>query len=233
MRVVRGHVHDVERDRAVTRRLVDHVEESGEPAVRAWAPPRQVAFGRRDATADGYDRAREAALEHGFEPVERSVGGHAVAYTGDTVAFVYAVPVADGDARVGIQSRYDDALNRLQGAFEAMGVPVRQGEPDDAFCPGDHSLQRDGKIVGLAQRVTGGSAVVGGCVVVSEADETGLARVLEPVYDALEVPFDPASVGSVEGAGGPGDPGVVADALGGAFAGEEAVEHLDATALLD
>ena len=233
MRVVRGRVDDVERDREVTRRLVDRVEGSGDPAVRVWAPPRQVAFGRRDATADGYDRAREAALERGFEPVERSVGGHAVAYSGETVAFVYAVPVADADARVGIQSRYEDVLTRLQRTFEAMGVPVRQGEPADAFCPGDHSLQRDGKIVGLAQRVTGASAVVGGCVVVTEADEAGLARVLEPVYDALEVPFDPTSVGSVEGAGGPGDPGVVADDLGGTFAGEEAVEHVDATMLLE
>ena len=233
MRVVRGRVDDVERDRAVTRRLVDHVAGSGEPAARAWAPPRQVAFGRRDATADGYDRAREAALERGFAPVERSVGGHAVAYTGETVAFVYAMPVAGADARMGIQSRYADVLNRLQGAFDAMEVPVRRGEPDAAFCPGEHSLQRDGKVVGLAQRVTGGSAVVGGCAVVSEADEADLARVLEPVYDALEVPFDPASVGSVEGAGGPGDPGVVADALGRAFAGEAAVQRVDATTLLE
>src|SRR5699024_7314510 len=37
--------------------------------------------------------------------------------------------------------------------------------------------------------------------------------VLAPVYRALDVPFDPASVGSVEGADGESEPAIVADEI--------------------
>jgi len=36
-------------------------------------------------------------------------------------------------------------------------------------------------------------------------DHEGIADVLDPVYDALGVPFNPATVGSVERAGGTAD----------------------------
>ncbi len=91
-----------------------------------------------------------------------------------------------------------------------------EGEPPDSFCPGTHSLQATGKIAGLAQRVRRGVAVTAGVVVVS--DHERIADVLEPVYDALGVPFDPNSVGSVASAGGPDDSQRVGDAIVEAFA---------------
>jgi octanoyl-[GcvH]:protein N-octanoyltransferase len=230
MRVVRGTIPDIERDRAVTRRLAEAVEATGRPAVRVWTPPRQVAFGRRDAAADGYQRAREAALQHGYEPIERSVGGRAVAYTGETVAFNHAVSVDDG--RGGIGDRYDAATDRLESALESVGADVEAGEPEDSFCPGEHSLQSAGKIAGIAQRVRSNSAVVGGCVVATRRDERALATVLEPVYAALGVPFDPASVGSVEAAGGPGDTRRVVDAIESAVLDGREREVVDAAELL-
>jgi lipoate-protein ligase A len=221
MRAVRGVAPDVERDRAATDRLAGLVEETNEPAIRVWTPPRQVAFGRRDATTDGYQQARDAALEYGYEPIERRVGGRAVAYTGETVAFVYAVPV-DG-TRDGIGARYRETTDLLERSLESIGATVRRGEPDEAFCPGDHSLRgtgadrNGGKIAGVAQRVRRGSALVGGCVVVKRSDERELRSVLEPVYSALESPFDRSSVGSVESAGGPGDVEAVIEAIESAF----------------
>jgi len=230
MYVVRGSLADTERDREVTRRLAGLVEESGRPAVRAWTPSRQVAFGRRDASADGYARARQAALDQDYDPIERRVGGRAVAYTGETVAFAYGVPT-DG-TRDGIQSRYDHGTGLLRDALDGLEVTVRDGEPEESFCPGEHSLQRNGKIAGIAQRVKRAVAVVGGCVVVTRRDERDIADVLEPVYAALEVPFDPASVGSVEGAGGPSDPDAITDAIEAAFVGDREAEPMDASELL-
>lgn len=229
MRVVRGSLPDVERDRAATRRLTDILEDTGEPVLRVWTPPRQVAFGPRDAAADGYDLARQRAHDHGYEPVERRVGGRAVGYTGETLAFVYGVGVED--EREGIQHRYQEVTARLEHTFHDLGVPVESGEPAGAFCPGDHSLQCDGKVAGLAQRVRRGYAVVGGCVVALERDEADLASVLEPVYDALSVQFDPTSVGSLEGAGGPGSVGDVVDAIEAAFVDGRTVEVLDGASL--
>lgn len=215
MRVVRGALPDVDRDRQVTRRVVDMVASDGDPVLRAWTPPRQITFGRRDAAETGYERARELARERGYEPVERSVGGRAVAHTGSTVAFASVVSTDEG--RSGIQSRYVDATERLERALRSIGAEVRRGEPAASFCPGTHSLQNGGKVAGLAQRVRDRTAVVGGYLAVTEADAAAIARVLDPVYEALGVAFDPATVGSVEGAGGPADVDLVIGAIEDAF----------------
>lgn len=211
MRLVRGSVSDVVRDRAVTNALVDLASETGESVVRAWTPPRQVAFGRRDTSADGYARAREIAVERGYEPVERAVGGSAVAYTGRTVAFAHAVPLGGG--RGGIDRRYRETTDSLVRALDDVGATVSRGEPDRSFCPGDHSIQGSGKIAGIAQRVRKESALVGGCVIVCSADRTSIADVLEPLYAELDIPFDPDSIGSVASAGGPEDERSVIDAI--------------------
>jgi lipoate-protein ligase A len=220
MHAVRGSLSDVDRDREATRRLAELVEGTGRPAIRAWTPPRHVAFGRRDSSTDGYARARQAALEYGYDPVERRVGGRAVAYTGDTVAFTYAVPT--DSVRGDIQGRYDRAAEPLENALGGLGATVRPGEPDRSFCPGAHSLQGDGKVAGIAQRVERAVAVVGGCVVTTGRDRRHVAGVLDPVYEALGVEFDPETVGSVADAGGTADPEAVVGAIETAFVDGEA-----------
>jgi len=212
MRIVEGRTADIDADRARTRELFEHTKETGEPGVRAWTPHRQVAFGRRDARTENYEEAKRAAEEHGFPVVEREVGGRAVAYTGSTVAFARAEP-AEGRA---IEARYERASVDLQAAFERLGVRVQEGEPPDSFCPGSHSLQAEGKVAGLAQRVTSDGALVAGIVLTRDAE--AVADVLEPVYAALDVPFDPDSVGSIERAGGESDPETVAKTIETALA---------------
>ncbi|WP_135829465.1 lipoate--protein ligase family protein [Halorussus halobius] len=206
MRVLRGRAASRDADRAVVAAMLDRAAEDGEPAVRAWRPHRQLAFGRRDARADDYDVAVKAADACGFEPIERSVGGRAVAYTGNTVAFAKVVPL--DDMRVGMDERYEDVTTAVQRACWRLGVPARRGEPEASFCPGDYSLRDDGKLVGVAQRVRKGAALVSGVVVVRDSE--AIADVLDPVYAALDQPFDPASVGSIADAGGTDDPDAVA-----------------------
>lgn len=213
MHVSRGRAATIVADRERTDDIVNHARERREQALRVWRPHRQVAFGRRDGTADGYEFARAAAEERSFPATTRDVGGRAVAFAGSTVAAVHAIPV-DGP-RGGIESRYAEATAALLDAFESLGVNAREGEPERSFCPGSHSVQAEGKIAGLAQRLTGDVATVASVVVVSERDT--LASVYEAVYEPLGVPFDPSSLGSVERAGGPADPGTVADALAAAI----------------
>lgn len=216
MRVVRGRADTVGDDRAVTAALREDVAATGEGVVRAWAPHRQVAFGRRDTRADGYERARAVASERGYPPYERDVGGRAVAYTGNTVAFCRFQPI--DDVRRGLDGRYEAAIADVQRGLAALGVDAEQGEPPGAFCPGQHSLSADGKLVGLAQRVADGVAQVAGIAVV--CDHGPIADVLAPVYEALDVPFNPDAVGSVARAGGPDDPVAVARALEAALVGD-------------
>lgn len=232
MRVYRGRAETIAADRAASERIAERVASEGEPAVRVWRPPRQIAFGRRDASAEGYDHARGLAADHDFPPVEREVGGRAVAYTGTTVAFARVTPV--DDLRSGVKNRYEQATDDLLTALADLGVEAREGEPADSFCPGSHSVQADAegqarKLAGLAQRVRADAAVVAGVLPVRDHGE--IARVLDPLYDALDVAFDPETVGSVAMCDGRSDPAVVVrtveDAVVGEAVDESAIEHLD------
>ncbi|MFC6823868.1 lipoate--protein ligase family protein [Halopelagius fulvigenes] len=228
VRVVRGRAKTREADRAVTAAMLEETGRDGVPAFRAWTPHRQVAFGRRDSHADGYGEARRAAEERGFPPVERSVGGRAVAYTGTTtLAFAHVVPTED--IRTGLDARYDAATESVVAALQSVGVAATPGEPPNSFCPGAHSVQADGKLCGIAQRVRSDAALVSGVVVADEREE--LAAVLEPVYAALDVPFDPETVGSVAESGGPSDPEETLRALEASFVGDATRDVTDAAAL--
>ena len=221
MRLLRGRASDHARDYERTREMVARVADDGEPALRVWRPHRQVAFGRRDRRAEGYDRAREAARERGYAVIEREVGGRAVVYAGSTVAFALAEPTVDGHDRIG--DRYDRVSGAVQHALASAGVDASEGEPPDSFCPGTHSLQADGKLVGIAQRVRQDVALTAGVVVVR--DHAAIGDVLGPVYDALDVPLDPDAVGSVARAGG--DTAAVVDALATELVGFRTVTARD------
>ena len=225
MRVLRGRAASIDTDREATAEMLSAVAADGDAAVRVWTPHRQVAFGRRDAREDGYEAAREAASDRGFPPVERSVGGRAVAYAGTTLAFALAEPI--DDLREGLDDRYERATAAIERALREVGVETERGEPDDSFCPGTHSLQCDGKVVGIAQRVRQDAALTAGVVVTDVRD--AIAAVLDDVYGALGVPFDPDSVGSVAAAGGTGDPERVRTAIEREFVGDAdaAVERVD------
>ena len=198
MRVVRGRADTMKTDREETRDLMDWTGETGQVGIRVWAPGKHVAFGRRDAGREGYESAVAAAERLGYRTFEREVGGRAVAYTDSTLAFVRTEPIED--VREGLHSRYERVTGAVQKALWRSGVPAQRGEPDDSFCPGSHSLQYKGKIVGIAQRVRQDAAMISGVCIVSDARE--IAAVLDEVYPPLGIPFDPRTVGSVEQAGG-------------------------------
>ena len=206
-------------DARTVERLLDRAVAADGPATRVWRPAPCVAFGPRDCRASGYDRARSTAERRGHALVERSVGGHAVAYTGRTVAFAVARPVTD--RRHGLNSRYETARERLVAALADLGARVEAGEPPDSFCPGSYSVRAatSGKVAGLAQRVRADAAAVTGCVLVD--DRVAQREILTPVYRALSVPFDPASVGDLAAAGGDCGPAEVERALRATFAPQE------------
>lgn len=218
MRVLRGRDPRPEADRGHTAALLAGARD-GTPGLRVWTPPRQIAFGRRDAREPGFDRAKRLAAERGFEPIERDVGGRAVAYPGDTLAFAQALPLGDDRVSGSIAERYERATETVLGALRGLGADVSPGEPSASFCPGDHSVRvaGGGKVAGIAQRVRGDAALVAGCLVVTGDDAREIADATAAVYGALGVPFDPETAGSVAEAGGSGSPDAVARALEAAF----------------
>ena len=171
------------------------------PTLRLHRPGRELALSKQDASSPGFQAAAEAGRAAGYEPVLRLAGGRAAAFHEGTLAFSMATP----DVRVAANThtRFERAANWIRAALTSLGVDARVGEVPGEYCPGAWSVNAGGrtKLVGIGQRLISGGAHVGGVIVVS--DSAGMRELLVPVYDALELEWDPASVGSVEDEVGP------------------------------
>jgi lipoate-protein ligase A len=164
--------------------------------LRLARPARVVAFAKRDALAAGYADAVAAAADAGFGAVLRLAGGRAAVFHEGTLEVAHAVP--DPDPRRGIHARFEESAELVARALRRLGVDARVGEVPGEYCPGRFSVNAAGarKLAGIGQRVIAGGAHVG-TVIVAE-DGASIRRVLEPVYAALRLDWDPATVGAVE-----------------------------------
>ena len=192
----KGFPEPEEMDTAVSHAVLRLVAQGELPeTLRLHRPAAVVAFGPRDRVASGFDRAVVAARAHGFGAIERLAGGRAAVFHPGTLAFSWAVP--DPSPREGIRPRFDEVAAILAEAIRSLGVDARIGEVPGEYCPGEHSINARGrtKLVGVGQRVLAGAAHVGGVVVVEGSDR--IRDVLLPVYEALDLEWDPATVGSV------------------------------------
>ncbi len=183
-------------DVAVAHALVERVNEGAiESVVRVYRPAPTVAFGRLDRLRPGFSDAVAAARRHGFEPVLRAPGGHAVAYHEGCLGIDELRGEPDPIARM--HSRFAASGDRLAGALRGLGVDARVGPVPREFCPGEFTVNARGavKLVGTAQRVLRHASLLAASVAVSGADR--LRAVLVDVYAALELDMDPATVGAV------------------------------------
>jgi octanoyl-[GcvH]:protein N-octanoyltransferase len=182
---------------AVSRAILLRVAAGELPdTVRLGRPGRIVAFGRQDGASAGYPRAVAAARAAGFEAVERLAGGRAAIYHEGTLHLSRAY--GDNHPGAGTRARFEEMAGLIRGALAGLGVDARIGEVPGEYCPGAFSVNARGraKLVGIGQRIIAGGAHVGGVVVVTGSD---LVRsVLEPVYAALALEWDPATAGAVE-----------------------------------
>jgi octanoyl-[GcvH]:protein N-octanoyltransferase len=176
------------------------------PTVRIHRPANEVAFGRQDVASPGYQAAAEAARAAGFAAVERLAGGRAAVFHQGTIAIARAY--ADPQPPKRTYARFEEMADLIADALRKLGVDARVGEVPREYCPGAYSVNARGatKLAGIGQRMIRGGAHMGGVVVASGGQE--IARVLMPVYRALDLDFDPATSGSVsEELGRDVDPG--------------------------
>ena len=182
---------------AVSRALLVRVA-GGElpPTLRLHRPGPTLAFSRQDAASRGYRAAARAAREAGFEPVLRLAGGRAAVYHHGTLACSWAVPDRLPARRT--FERFRELAGLLAEALQRLGVDARVGEVPGEYCPGAWSVNARGrrKLVGIGQRIVAGGAHRGAVIVVSGSG--AIRDVLVPVYEALELEWDPETAGSVE-----------------------------------
>ncbi len=182
---------------ALSRVLLDQVAAGErEATVRLSRPGRVVAFGRRDTTSPGYEEAVLAARAQGFEAMERIAGGRAAAYSEGTLSMT--MTFADPTPAKRTNERFEYAAGIARDALSNLGLDARVGEVEGEYCPGAFSVNSAGrtKLVGIGQRMIRGAAHVGFVIAVRDA---GLIRqVLDPVYAALGLDWNPSTVGAVE-----------------------------------
>jgi lipoate-protein ligase A len=184
-------------DTAVSRAVLLRVARGELPeTMRLGRPGAMVAFGRRDVASHGYEAAVRAARSQGFEAVERLAGGRAAVYHEQTVAIAHAAP--DRDAIPGTRARFDELAAIIAAALGSLGIDARVGEVAGEYCPGEHSVNARGatKLAGIGQRLIKGGAHLGAVVVAGGSDR--IRDVLVPVYGALELEWEPSTVGSIE-----------------------------------
>lgn len=163
--------------------------------LRLTRPGRVVAFAKRDRLADGYPDAVAAAAAQGFGSIVRLAGGRAAVFGEGTLELAHAVPAPD--ARASIHERFAATAELLAEALAGLGVDARMGEVPGEYCPGRWSVNAAGerKLAGIGQRVVSGGAHVGTVIVVEGAE--AVRQVLGPVYAALSLEWNPATVGAV------------------------------------
>lgn len=181
--------------------ILDAARSGGtEPVLRVYQPRPTVAFGRRDELNPGFSRARQSAHDAAFTPLVRRVGGRAAAYHGGCLVIDHVEP--DPDPKTGIQDRYRLFGDMIVAALEELEIPAEVGEIPGEYCAGEYSVHAPGtatdparpvKLAGTAQRVVAGAWYFSTVLVVEESEP--LRSVLEEVYEALDVPWEPATAG--------------------------------------
>lgn len=184
-----------------------------------------VAFGRVDVRRTGFAAAARYCRGAGFEPVVRSVGGRAAAYTEEAIVIDHVVPEDDPGRRM--HQRFEEYGEFISGVLADLGVDARVGEVPGEFCPGTYSINARGatKLVGTAQRVVRDAWLFSAVIVVDDADR--LRELLPPVYEHLGLRFDPAAVGAVAEEAPGVDAAFVANAFAKAYAQGAELEPAD------
>lgn len=185
--------------------LLREVRAGSRPALlRIYRPDPTLAFGQRDVRLAGYEDAVKVALKHGFTPVVRKAGGRAAAYHRGTLIVDHIEP--HDDAMMGHQARFIHFGQLYARALQRVGVQAQMGELAGEYCAGEHSVhgipgpasntQVPVKLVGTAQRVIAGAWLFSSVFVTS--DSAPIREVLDEVYQKMQIPMDPSTVGAAD-----------------------------------
>jgi lipoate-protein ligase A len=224
IRLVRdGFADRMSLDTAVSRVLLTDASR-GEHAetLRLTVPGPSVAFGKHDAVSQGFPAAVSAAREVGFEPFIRLAGGRAAVFHDRSVAMSWVMP--DRAPLEGIRARFSAVAHVLVDAFASLGIDAGIGAVPGEYCPGDFSIHvGKTKVAGIGQRLTRSAAHIGGVVVTGDGD--AIRRALIPVYEALELDWDPSTAGALSDTAPGVDPDAVIDAIVNRLRAEFTVEE--------
>jgi len=184
-------------DTAISRALLHNVASGNESeTLRLHRPGSVVAFSRQDSKSAGYRQAVQSAHDHGFDAIQRLVGGRAAVFHENTMAFAWTIP--DQEPRTSVKERFEEISRLIANSLLSLGVDARVGEIPGEYCPGSCSVNARGikKLMGVGQRLIPRAAHIGGVLVIKESQR--VRDVLVPVYEHLGFPWEKETAGSIE-----------------------------------
>lgn len=184
------------RDMELTALLLQDVaERRSPPTLRVFTTGPTVAFGKQDSFRSGFERATRSALLHGFEPVIRQAGGHAVAYDQESV--IVELVRSETQSLGGVETRFMQLSELISASLGQLGVELELGELPGEYCPGRFSLHLPAgpKVAGIAQRVIRGASLTTAVITVGSSQQ--VAAVTQQVYSNLNLTLDVSTIGAI------------------------------------
>ena len=177
------------------RRTLLGLNEGGSGFLRIYRPGPTAAFSPRDTTLKSYAAAADAMRGLGFEPVERRAGGQLAVYDGGALVVDLVAP--HSEPRADVLERFRLFSGAIVSALIGLGIDARVGAIDGEYCPGDYSVNGEGrvKLAGIAQRIGRRGYHLG--AVISVMPSGGLRDAVAEAYRILGLPFDPATFGAL------------------------------------
>ncbi len=163
--------------------------------IRFRRPRPTAAFSPQDTTHPDYERVKKQARTNGFEPIERGTGGRLTMFDEHALAITIISPHVDPHHHT--MKRYDIFAGAMAAALVKLGIDARIGELPCEYCPGKFSINAEGriKLVGIAQRMNR-KCIQMGAIIAVERSETACAAIAE-AYEAMGLPFDRGTYGSI------------------------------------
>ena len=179
------------------RRTLQGFNGGGAGFLRIYRPYPTAAFSPRDTTLENYAAAADAMRARGFEPVERRAGGQLAVY--DSHALVVDLAAPHGEPRAEVQERFKLFSGVIAQAFISLGIDARVGAIGGEYCPGDYSVNGEGriKLAGIAQRIARRGYHLGAVISVMPSGRA-IAAATE-AYRILGYSCDPATFGALAG----------------------------------
>ena len=191
-----GLTDDAALDTATSRAILQAVNAGELPeTLQVGTPHRVVAFGKHDSLAPRFREAVDIAVNHDYDPTVRIAGGRAVVFHPGTVRFAWTIP--EQEPAKSMHARFATLAEAVVKTLRELGVDTEIGKLPNEYCAGSYSVHiaSGGKVMGVGQRLARSAAQGGGMIVVNNA--VSINAVLGPIYENLDVPFDPTMTGAL------------------------------------
>lgn len=182
-------------DMARVRRTLSELRQDSAASLRFYRPQPTAAFSPRDTGHPAHADVMAMLERKGFRPGERGAGGQLAVY--DEQALVIDLVAPHPEPRENTRDRYRHFSGLMVKAVAALGVDARTGEVPGEYCPGDYSVNAEGrmKLAGLAQRIGKHGYHMGAVISVGHSEAARDA--VTEAYRMMEIPFAPETFGAI------------------------------------